>query len=115
MDKRLTELAHEVEGALALDADLAGRVNAALEKVAGRALSGVNLESTDEVLGLVYEIRPGWSVGMKGTARLPNGHWRCTLRQSDMRDNDASLGVGGGPNLPHALLAALLKAVSQET
>lgn len=113
MDKGLADLAMEVEAALTLDEAIAGRAMAELRKIAGgHAIERGDLESTDKVLALIYAVRPGWSVSMRGVARLPNGHWRCTLRRSDTRDNDEYLGVGRGPTLPHSLLAALLKALA---
>lgn len=113
MNKELTDLAMEVESALTLEDELANRVIAAISSVAaGRKIERHSMDSTDDVLALIYLIRPGWSVSMKGVARLPNGHWRCTLRRSESRDNDEYLGVGRGPTLPHALLAALLKALA---
>ena len=113
MDKRLADLALEVEAALTLEGDLADQAIAALNTAAaGAVIERSDLDSTDKVLSLIYAIRPGWSVSMRGTAHLPNGHWRCTLRRSDRRDNDEYLGVGRGPTLPHSLLAALLKALA---
>ena len=93
--------------------ELADRAISEINKAAGgQHIAHSDLDSTDKVLAIIYAIRPGWSVSMKGVARLPNGHWRCTLRRSDMRDNDEYLGVGRGPTLSHALLAALLKALA---
>ena len=107
MDKRLADLALEVEAALTLEGDLADKAIAALNTAAaGTVIERADLDSTDKVLSLIYAIRPGWSVSMRGTAHLPNGHWRCTLRRSDRRDNDEYLGVGRGRrgheiDLPH--------------
>ena len=113
MDKSLADLALEVEAALSLRDDLADHAITAINKASGgKSIERAALDSTDEVLALIYAIRPGWSVSMKGVARLPNGHWRCTLRRSQERDNDEYLGVGRGPTLSHALLAALLKALA---
>ena len=113
MDKELATLAQEVESALDLGTELADRTIAAIN--AHRSGPGIErsaLDSTDEILKLIYAIRPGWSLSMKGIAVLPNGHWRCALRKSEGRDNDEYLGVGRGPTLAHSLLAALLKVLS---
>ena len=48
---------------------------------------------------------------MKGKAWMPNGHWTCSLRKTSSRDNDEYVGVGRGPTLPHALLAALFRVL----
>ena len=113
MDKGLALLAEQVEASLKLSDDLAGRALAAVNTVMGdEKLRPEDLDSTDAVLAAIYAARPGWSVSIRGAMSHPNGHWRCTLRRSLGRDNDDYLGVGRGPTLPHALLAALLKAMS---
>lgn len=113
MDKGLALLAEEVEASLDLDDDLAARALAAVNPHLGEAkMARADIDSTDAVLDAIYAARPGWSVSIRGTMSHPNGHWRCTLRRSLGRDNDDYLGVGRGPTLPHALLAALLKAIS---
>lgn len=113
MNTDLLGLAKDIEAALALNDDLAKKARIALAQFSKRTLADVDLESTDDVISLVYAIHPGWHLSMKGTATMPNGHWRCTLRKSDLRDNDAFVGIGNGPTLSHALLAALLKAIAQ--
>lgn len=113
MDKELLRLAEEIEAAFELDAGLTERARATLASYLKRPIDEVDLESTDDVITLVYEIKPGWNMSMKGKAWSPNGHWHCTLRQTELRDNDAYIGVGNGPTLSHALLASLLKAIAQ--
>ncbi|HSF91250.1 MAG TPA: hypothetical protein VLA51_03485 [Paracoccaceae bacterium] len=113
MDKKLAELSHEVESSLSLGGDLAERVIAELNKVSGdQTIERQHLDSTDKVLTMIYAVQPGWSVSIDGVARLPNGHWRCSLRKSASRDDDPYLGTGRGPTLPHALLAALLESMA---
>ncbi|OSQ50885.1 hypothetical protein [Marivita geojedonensis] len=113
MDMGLAALAEEVEAALVLEADLADRALSVINGIsADLLLSREDLDSTDKVLSVIYAVRPGWSVTIKGNATRPNGHWRCTLRKSSDRDNDEYLGIGRGPTLPHSLLASLLKALS---
>lgn len=110
MDKKLAALAEEIEAALFIDDDLAGRVIAQIEMLSDRKLAKSDLDSTDLILELIYALKPGWSVNIRGTASKPNGHWRCTLRRATSRDNDEYIGIARGPTLPHALLASLLKA-----
>ena len=113
MDVGLTKLAEEIEAALVLEADLAERALAALANASsGIVVDVADLDSTDKVLAIIYAVRPGWSISIKGNATRPNGHWRCTLRKSSDRDNDEYLGIGRGPTLAHSLLAALMKALS---
>lgn len=112
MDKKLAALAEEIEAALEIDDELAKRVLGAIETMTDKAVSREALDSTDMVLDLIYSLRPGWSVNIRGLANKPNGHWRCSLRRSSSRDNDEYIGIGRGPTLPHALLASVLKAFS---
>ncbi len=113
MNKDLAKLAQEVEAALTLESNLVERVIAQLHRVLkDQNIEPKHLDSTDKILSLITAIRPGWVISMRGTAHLPNGHWSCSLRKSDMRDNDEYLGIGRGPTLSHSLLAALLKALA---
>lgn len=113
MDEKLAALADEIEAALTLEAELAERTVAIINGlVKNRPVTASDLDSTDAVLSLIYAVKPGWSVNARGKASLPNGHWRCTLRQSMSRDNDEYIGIGRGPTLPHSLLAALLRVLA---
>ena len=112
MDQKLAALAEDLEAALKLDDHLADSVLSVIAERTNISVGKADLDSTDRVLEVIYALKPGWSVTVKGTARLPNGHWRCTLRQSAEKDNDEYLGIARGPTLPHALLASLLKALS---
>ena len=113
MDASLAKLAQEIEAALVLEADLANRALSALKDVApDMQIEVADLDSTESVLAIIYAARPGWTMSIKGRAIRPNGHWRCTLRESSDRDNDEYLGIGRGPTLAHSLLAALIKALS---
>lgn len=112
MDKKLAKLAEDLEAALVIEDDLAERVLATVEQLSHSKLERSDLESTDVILDLIYSLKPGWNVNFRGSATKPNGHWRCTLRRSSMRDNDEYMGIARGPTLPHALLACLLKARS---
>ena len=113
MNESLAALADDVEAAIVFDDALYDRVLADLTFLAPSGpLDRETLDSTDAVLALIAACRPGWSVTMEGVARVPNGHWACALRRSASRDDDEYLGTGRGPTLPHALLAALLKALA---
>jgi len=113
MNMELAALAEEMESALVLEDDLVRRVISLLNSLSSElSLDRADLDSTDKILSVIHTVRPGWNITMKGNATMPNGHWRCTLRQSSSRDNDEYLGIGRGPTLPHSLLASLLKALS---
>lgn len=113
MNTELAALAEEVEAALVLGEELAGRTLSVINDLSGDLqIESADLDSTDKVLSVIYAVRPGWSVSIRGKATMPNGHWRCTLRKSSSRDNDEYIGIGRGPTLPHSLLAALIKVLS---
>ena len=115
----LRKLASRIESLMALDDTVAQEAVKALapqtDDAGAPALDTADLDSTDALLGVMERDLPGWSVAMDGMALSPNGHWRCTLRRSAVRDNDEYIGVGRGPTLPHALLAAILKVLSFRT
>jgi hypothetical protein len=66
-------------------------------------------DPTEAVLHMINTHLPEWSITLKGKAHAADGDWNCTLRQSDLRDNDAMIGNGGGPTLALAMLVAFLK------
>ncbi len=72
------------------------------------------MASTDMILHLTDTVVPGWSIHLRGRAIEPNGHWNCTLRRNDARDNDEFIGRGKGPTLSSAILAALLRVVGYQ-
>ena len=48
---------------------------------------------------------------LRGKAMEPDGHWRCTLRESASRDSDEFIGDGKGADLSSAILAAILRVI----
>lgn len=115
MDKaELLDVAKRMEETLQVDKDLADRVRAAVTSLVRDKPDLVPAspdfyDDTHAVLVLITHVLPGWSMSLEGRATRGNGHWTCTLRRSDWRDDDPFIGIGKGPTMPHALLAALLK------
>jgi hypothetical protein len=117
ISENLNDVAHRIEGAADLDAATA---NLALEQVEmfltrmGIKPQGDwrDISSTDHVLHLVDQAAPGWSIHFDGKAFEPNGHWRCTLRPSDMRDDDEFIANAKGPRLVNVLVAAFLRLLA---
>lgn len=107
----LEALATEVERSADLPAGTAQRVADAVARLlpAGRTVAAADLGSTDTVLHLADDALPDWSIKLKGRTTDRNGHWTCTLRQSDTFDNDMLIGIGKGPVLRLAVLAALVR------
>lgn len=65
--------------------------------------------TTDQAILVADEAYPNWSIRIKGRANDADGHWRCTLRESDSRDSDAAIGTGRSPVLAQAVLAAVIR------
>ncbi|MCU0902510.1 MAG: hypothetical protein MUE83_01370 [Tabrizicola sp.] len=72
------------------------------------------LEPLEEVLHLVDLALPGWSIQLTGKAIEPNGHWRCSLRETRGSDEIDLVGLGTGPVAALALLEALLNVAAQK-
>lgn len=106
----------QVKSAAALDgallADAAGVVRRVFPSVP--ALSGPTTEPLEEVLHLVDLALPGWSIQLTGKAMEPNGHWRCSLRETRGSDEIYVVGIGTGPVAALALLEALLNVAEQK-
>ena len=112
----LTDLARRVESASGLEAHLGAAAQHALrarlpvEAAAGLIPDGM-AASTDALLALILAALPGWHYSVHGRAR-PAGAWTCSLRKSDVLDDDEVLGTGEAGTLPQALLAAVLRVVA---
>lgn len=114
---QLEELADKIEAATTLDQDLADTAAVVIGtflRDAGKqeTVRASDLQSTDAVIHLVDEAAPGWSIRLKGRAFEPNGHWRCSLRSNEARDEDEFIGHAKGPDLSNTLLAALLRILA---
>lgn len=71
---------------------------------------------TDHAILIADDAYPNWSIHIRGRANDADGHWRCTLRESDSRDSDAAIGIGRSPVLGQAILAAVIRlAMAQKT
>jgi hypothetical protein len=115
--ERLLELAKKVEAAAEMTAALAADATLGLRTgFPDAATAGLIHEdavrSTDELLTLVKEALPGWHYSMHGRARAA-GAWTCSLRRSDVLDDDEILGIGEADSLPQALLAAVLRIAAR--
>lgn len=110
------DLAAQVEAAEALDGALVETVGAVLracfpvQAAAGLVPDGI-ARSSDQLEALVLAALPGWYFSIHGRAR-PHGPWTCTLRRSDVDDDDERLGSGQGRRLAQAVLAALLRVAA---
>ena len=80
-----------------------------LPKKLSKAVTADQIATTDGAVHVVDNAYPNWSVHIHGRANDKDGHWRCTLRENDGRDNDAVIGLGRSPILSQAILAATLR------
>jgi len=105
-----------VNGAASLDAALLAEAVAVVRRVfpSVPVLSRPALEPLEEVLHLVDRALPGWSIQLNGKATEPNGHWRCSLRETRGSDEIEVVGLGTSPVVALALLEALLDVASQK-
>lgn len=76
-------------------------------------LTKSTIEPVAEVLRLTNMALPGWSIQLTGKAVEPDGHWRCSLRETRGSDEIEIVGVGTGPVVALALLEALLDVALQ--
>lgn len=68
--------------------------------------------STDAMVALVVAAMPGWYFSIHGRARPGAESWRCSLRRSDVLDDDEVLGTGEAPGLSQAVAAAVLRVAA---
>jgi hypothetical protein len=115
--KEFLELASKIEAAGALDLDLRASalrgLRAALptEAAAGHLPDDLDL-SSDAVVEVVIHALPGWHFNIHGRARHSPGSWSCSLRRSDVLDDDEILGTGEARSLHQAVLAAVLRVAA---
>lgn len=112
-DKELDILIEELESNADMPlADFEGVLNALRFVLPDADLQDVRVESlatTDGALLVADDVYPNWFVGIHGRANDHNGHWHCTLRRNESRDNDDAIGSGRSPVLAQAILASLLR------
>ena len=112
-DPELDVLINELETREAMTvADFEGVVHALEYMLPGKATEGITpqrIGSTDGAMQVADDAYPNWVVRIRGRTNDRNGHWRCTLREGDDRDNDAAMGTGRSPVLAQAILAAILR------
>lgn len=71
-------------------------------------------EPVEGVLHMIDLALPGWSIQLTGKAMEPNGHWRCSVRETRGSDEIEMVGIGAGAQVATALLEALLDVALQK-
>ena len=115
----LEDLAKRVEAVSSADLNLSASVAGALREWFPNATSAGPIPddiatSTDAIVAQVIAALPGWHFSIHGRARTTSGAWRCTLRRSDVRDDDEAIAVGEARSLNLAVLAAVLRAAARQ-
>ncbi|MGR3662170.1 MAG: hypothetical protein ACU0CA_13435 [Paracoccaceae bacterium] len=112
----LLELAKNIESLPSYDAALTRKafeaVQVHLPDMDKSMIQSGAFGSVDVILLAIDHAFPGWALTMNGIASEGNGHWKCSLRQSEVRDNDAFLGAAHGPLLSNVLIGTFLKALA---
>lgn len=114
------ELAEKVERNVTLTSELAVEVAEAIngftpETPLNDPVIAADLASTDYVLHLIDKLTPGWTILLKGKAFEKDGHWGCSIRPSETRDEAEFIGHAHGPDLSNALIGALLRVIAYRT
>lgn len=82
------------------------------DAVPDKAMAPVQISTTDGAMHVADLAYPNWAVHIHGRANDKDGHWRCTLRENDVRDSDAFIGSGRAPVLGQSILAAVLRVAA---
>lgn len=107
----IERLIEKAETAKSLDATLVTRAAEVLHLVFPNTPLPLAKTSdvVDQILHLIDTLLPTWTIQLTGKAIEPDGHWRCSLRETRGSDEDEIIGLGSGAVLGLALVAALLR------
>lgn len=107
----IEQLISEVETAAVLDHSMLVRTAEVLHLVFPNTTFSLEITSdeVEQVLHLVDTALPNWTIQLTGKAMEPDGHWRCSLRESRGSDEDQVVGLGTGAVVGLAVAAALLR------
>lgn len=71
-------------------------------------------DNVGQLLHMIDACLPGWTIQLTGKASEPDGHWRCSLRETRGSDEVEVIGLGMGRVVDLALLEALLDVAAQK-
>ena len=71
-------------------------------------------DQVGQILHAIDLCLPGWTIQLTGKAQEPDGHWRCSLRETRGSDEVEVIGIGTGRVVDLALLEALLHVAAQK-
>jgi hypothetical protein len=112
----ILNVTQRLKRASTLDKELLVEAAAVLRRTfpAVPVLTELVLEPVEEVLHLIDMALPGWSIQLTGKAMQPDGHWRCSIRETRGSDEIEIVGLGTGPVVALAMLEALLDVALQK-
>jgi hypothetical protein len=112
----ILNVTQRLKRASTLDKELLVEAAAVLRRTfpAVPVLTELVLEPVEEVLHLIDMALPGWSIQLTGKAMQPDGHWRCSVRETRGSDEIEIVGLGTGPVVALAMLEALLDVALQK-
>lgn len=115
--KELLELATKIEAVSSIDMDLRAAIARGLreafptEAAAGYLTDSLDV-SSDGIVEFVNRALPEWHFNIHGRARHSLASWSCSLRRSDVLDDDEILGTGEARSLHQAVLAAVIRVAA---
>ena len=117
MKTDILSVMQRVKGAAALDGALLTDAAEVLRRVfpAVPVPSEPGTPPVEAVLHLIDIALPTWSINLTGKATEPDGHWRCSLRETRGSDEIEVVGLGAGRMVALALLEALLSVAEQRS
>jgi hypothetical protein len=101
-------LMDEIGRAGALGAAEFDRAAVLVRRVFARMPEPSGSDPVGQILHAVDVCLPGWTIQLTGKATEPDGHWRCSLRETRGSDEIEGIGLGAGPRVEVALILALL-------
>jgi hypothetical protein len=107
------DLTDRLAAATSLDSEMLAEIRTAAANVFPDAPAHPEVlsEPTEAVMHLLSRCLPGWNIHLTGQVAEPNGHWRCSLRKSEVNDDDQVVGAATGPTIPLVLARAFWDVV----
>jgi hypothetical protein len=110
----IRSLREQVQGASALSVAQFDRAAVLVRRVFAKMPEPKAGELVGQLLHAVDVCLPGWTIQLTGKASEPDGHWRCSLRETRGSDEIEVIGLGTGRVVEVALMEALLHVAEQK-
>ncbi|MBL9050894.1 MAG: hypothetical protein JNK19_12355 [Tabrizicola sp.] len=110
----IRSLIGKIRGASALKGDQLDQAAVLVRRVFPKMPEPGAGDVVGQLLHMVDVCLPGWTIQLTGKASEPDGHWRCSLRETRGSDEVEVIGLGTGRTVDLALLEALLHVAEQK-